>query len=163
MGRTYTRLADGRVVYVGGEHEDSYDPDFCIYNDVVVVGPGGQIEIFGYPREIFPPTDFHTATLVGDRIILIGGLGYVEDRRPGHTPIYAIHLADFHISAVETSGKMPGWIFKHEAVLEPSEIITVRGGEVYGRNGDSCGCRQNVENYSLDVSSGIWRQTVSRD
>lgn len=31
-GATRTKLPDGRVVCIGGEHEDSYDPDFCIYN-----------------------------------------------------------------------------------------------------------------------------------
>lgn len=76
MGATRTELPDGRVVCIGGEHEDYYDPDFCIYNDVVVLGPGDEIEIYGYPKEVFPPTDFHTANIVGDRIILIGCLGY---------------------------------------------------------------------------------------
>src|SRR5581483_4661437 len=69
MGATRTELPDGRLVCVGGEHEDSYDPDFCIYNDVVIFTPAGGIEIYGYPRDVFPPTDFHTATLVGDRIV----------------------------------------------------------------------------------------------
>jgi hypothetical protein len=32
---------------IGGEHEDYYDPDVHIYNDVVVLGPGGEIEIYG--------------------------------------------------------------------------------------------------------------------
>lgn len=32
FGATRTRLPDGRVVCIGGEHEDYYDPDFCIYN-----------------------------------------------------------------------------------------------------------------------------------
>lgn len=32
FGATYTKLPDGRVVCIGGEHEDGYDPDFCIYN-----------------------------------------------------------------------------------------------------------------------------------
>ena len=32
FGATSTKLSDGRVVYIGGEHEDHYDPDFCIYN-----------------------------------------------------------------------------------------------------------------------------------
>ncbi|MCJ1352046.1 MAG: hypothetical protein MMC33_002030 [Icmadophila ericetorum] len=36
-GATVTVLPDGRHVYIAGEHEDSYDPDFCIYNDVVVL------------------------------------------------------------------------------------------------------------------------------
>jgi len=32
VGNTRTRLPDGRIICVGGEHEDFYDPDFCIYN-----------------------------------------------------------------------------------------------------------------------------------
>lgn len=31
-GASCTKLPDGRVVCIGGEHEDWYDPDFCIYN-----------------------------------------------------------------------------------------------------------------------------------
>src|SRR4051812_11149947 len=34
FGRTSTQLPDGRVVKISGEHEDHYDPDFFIYNDV---------------------------------------------------------------------------------------------------------------------------------
>src|ERR1700676_1555780 len=30
MGATRCILADGRILCIGGEHEDSYDPDFCI-------------------------------------------------------------------------------------------------------------------------------------
>jgi hypothetical protein len=87
-GATRNDLPDGRVIRIGGEHEDSYDPDFCIYNDVVVFGPEDEIEIYGYPKEIFPPTDFHSATLVGDEIIVVGCLGNVNGRRPGFTPVY---------------------------------------------------------------------------
>lgn len=32
LGATRTKLPDGRVVCIGGEHEDYYDPDFFIYN-----------------------------------------------------------------------------------------------------------------------------------
>ncbi|MDB5347068.1 MAG: ankyrin repeat protein [Schlesneria sp.] len=35
-GMSFTELPDGRFVQIGGEHEDYYDPDFCIYNEVVV-------------------------------------------------------------------------------------------------------------------------------
>lgn len=68
FGRTATVLPDGRLVLVAGEHEDHYDADFCIYADVTVLGTDGELEHFIYPRDIFPPTDFHTATLVGDQI-----------------------------------------------------------------------------------------------
>merc|ERR1719473_2000472 len=69
FGRTVTQLPCGRLVMIGGEHEDYYHPDFCIYNDVGIFTPGqgaedGSIEILGYPRSVFPPTDFHSATFV---------------------------------------------------------------------------------------------------
>jgi ankyrin repeat protein len=65
FGQSITFMPDGRTIQIGGEHEDFYDKDFCIYNDTFIHHPSGQIEIFGYPAEIFPPTDFHTATLIG--------------------------------------------------------------------------------------------------
>ena len=58
MGQSQTELPDGRLICVAGEHEDSYDPDFHIYNDVVVFDPSGEYEIYGYPQNVFPPTDF---------------------------------------------------------------------------------------------------------
>jgi len=162
MGRTSTRLADGRTIYVAGEHEDYYDPDFYIYNDVVVIGPDDRVEIFGYPRDVFPPTDFHTATLVGDRIILIGCIGYKDDRRPGETPVYALDASTFQISKLETSGQLPGWIYRHEAECRTPGIITVRGGLVFefGAGGRELS-RRNFEEFELDVRSGVWRQSTS--
>src|SRR4051794_40194615 len=47
MGMTRTALPDGRHIYIGGEHEDFYDPDFYIYNDVVIFRPTGEVEIYG--------------------------------------------------------------------------------------------------------------------
>src|SRR5690606_30371083 len=47
FGQSSTALPDGRVVLIAGEHEDHYDPDFHIYNDVVVRHPDGRLEIFG--------------------------------------------------------------------------------------------------------------------
>ena len=32
FGSTFTKLPDGRLIIIGGEHEDFYDPDFYIYN-----------------------------------------------------------------------------------------------------------------------------------
>ena len=36
FGRSTSFLDDGRIIDIGGEHEDWYDEDFCIYNDVTV-------------------------------------------------------------------------------------------------------------------------------
>lgn len=163
MGRTATELEDRRTICVGGEHEDYYDPDFCIYNDVVVLGPDGQIEIFGYPKEVFPPTDFHTATLVGDQIIVIGGLGYPDDRLPGHTPVYALDLSDYHISRIGTSGEMPGWISEHEAEVDAEGIVTIRGGKVIEEVDGKQRYRRNLEDYALNLRSRVWQRTTNRN
>src|SRR5262245_18820715 len=144
MGQTRTELPDGRVVCVGGEHEDSYDPDFCIYNDVVVLGPDDQVELYGYPREPFPPTDFRTASLVDGRIIIVGCLGYLDDRRPSPTPVFALDLADYRISVISTTGANPGWVFKHEAESSPEGVITIRGGELIEEQNGERRYRRNV-------------------
>src|SRR5215469_1164609 len=117
FGQSITFLPDGRIVQVAGEHEDSYDPDFCIYNDVFVHAPDGSVVIYGYSESLFPPTDFHTATLVGSSIYLIGSLGYPSTRRYGETPVYRLNTATFQIEEVETTGNKPGWIYKHRAIL----------------------------------------------
>jgi hypothetical protein len=82
FGQARVQLPDGRVVLIAGEHEDYYDPDFYIYNDVVVMDDS-KIQIFGYPESEFPPTDFHSATLTESGVLLIGNLGYPEARREG--------------------------------------------------------------------------------
>lgn len=104
MGAAQVEMADGRIITIAGEHEDFYDPDFCIYNDVVVQ-QGDDVEIYGYPRSVFPPTDFHTATLVGANIVIIGSLGYPEERSPSPTPVFRLDTADYRIEGVETKGE----------------------------------------------------------
>src|SRR5262249_23152006 len=163
MGATRTELPDGRLVCIGGEHEDFYDPDFCIYNDVVVLGPADEIEIYGYPKDVFPPTDFHTATRVGDRLIVVGCLGYPDDRRPGHPPVSSLDLSSYRISEAHTMGEAPGWIFGHEADVDPDGVITVRGGEVVvDRDGEEW-FRRNVEEFALDARTGVWRRLTNRN
>jgi hypothetical protein len=163
MGATRNDLPDGRILCIGGEHEDHYDADFCIYNDLVVFGTAEQVEIYGYPPEIFPPTDFHTATLVDGRIIVIGRLGYQHARRPGCTPVYALDVSRFHITEIQTTGENPGWIFKHEADFDPKGIINLCGGEVIQKLGGTQQYRRNLENYALDVRSWIWHRTTNRN
>ena len=103
FGRTSTRLLDGSIVHVAGEHEDSYDADFCIYNDVIVEEPDGGLSFCLYPADTFPPTDFHTATLVDGSIILIGSLGYKDLRKPGETQVFRLHTSTLQIEHVLTT------------------------------------------------------------
>jgi hypothetical protein len=138
---TRTVMSDGRILCIAGEHEDSYDPDFCIYNDVVVLRPtmaaqdvtltSGEVEIYGYPAELFPPTDFHSATPVHGTIYLVGRLGYQGTRMPGQTPVFALDVGTYEIRSVQTTGSAPGWIYKHHSSYDSSRhAITARGGHI---------------------------------
>ena len=162
FGQSATDLPDGRKVFIAGEHEDHYDTDFFIYNDVVIFHPDGKIDIWGYPAEVIPPTDFHTATLVDGRIILIGSLGYPEQRKPGTTPVMALDLASLSIVPVETYGQGPGWIHSHEAVLESgaSSILVQRGK--LDRGGEDATLLENIDDWRLTLSDWRWERITQR-
>lgn len=161
MGATRTPHPDGRVICIGGEHEDFYDPDFCIFNDVVVLDLDGTVEIYGYSQEVFPPTDFHTATLVGDRVIVIGRLGYMGERHAGTTPVMALDLATYRFEGLPSSGELPGWIFRHEAELS-GDTITIRGGEVHEEKDGEVKIRRNFDDFAYDIATGVWTKVTTR-
>jgi len=165
FGMSETRMPDGRIICIGGEHEDWYDPNFCIYNDVVVLRPApgktalsessGEVEIYGYPRDVFAPTDFHSATLVVGHIYIIGRLGYLEDRSVPSTPVYRLDTDSYRIEQLSTSGSSPGLIHEHHAEFEPeTNSILVRGGRL-----DAPGTRELPWNHAvhrLHLSDGRW-------
>ena len=162
FGMSETPLPDGRVLCIGGEHEDSYDPDFHIYNDVTVVGPGDAIAIHGYPPSTFPPTDFHTATPVGNTVIVIGCLGYPEQRVLGSTPVFRLAMDSMQIERMDTSGDAPGWIHEHSAHLsDDGRTIVVRGGEVW--LGEDKTPQQNIDTWALDTMTGQWARLTALD
>jgi hypothetical protein len=162
FGKSETNLEDGRVVHIGGEHEDHYDPDFYIYNDVTLVDPAGGISIYGYPREDFPPTDFHSATLVGDSIYIIGRLGYPESRLPDVTPVYRLSLDSMRIEAIQTIGKPPGWIYRHTAsLLDDGHTIIVGAGERW--LGKDWATRENVESWAFDTQRAEWHRVTEHN
>ena len=160
FGSTLTPLSDGRFVQVGGEHEDHYDPDFHIYNDVVVHDGDGGFQIYGYPKDVFPPTDFHSATLTNDGIYIIGCLGYSDQRREGFTPVYRLKVNTWEIEAMDTAGQMPGWIHRHCARYVPERnSVLITGGEVL--TADASGDPELVANssrFELCLASLQWRK-----
>jgi hypothetical protein len=158
FGQSTTLLVDGRTIYIGGEHEDYYDPDFFIYNDVVIVAPDGDVAIYGYPRDVFPPTDFHSATLFGDAIVIVGSLGYHDERAAGTTPVYRLALATKAIEPVATTGDPPGWIHKHTATLDGT-MLTVSGGIL--ETGDSLA--DNIDEWALDLATWRWTRRTKKD
>lgn len=159
FGKSINRLPDGRFIEIAGEHEDFYDLNFCIYNDVIVHDGQGRCEIYAYPREVFPPTDSHSATLVGDFIYIIGNIGYGPDRRPGYTPVYRLNIHSYRIEAVETKGDMPGWINRHEARLVAEDRIRIFGGRCAVRESGNLGFVDNQGVFELDLKTLIWRKT----
>jgi len=153
FGKSLTELPDGRFVEIGGEHEDFYDSNFCIYNDVVVHTGDGAFTIYGYPESVFPPTDFHTATLVGRHIYIIGSLGYQDRRTVGRTPVYRLDCNTLEIEQVITTGDHPGWIHKHKARCGRALEIEVVGGNVYYGEEQ---WRANVSVYILSLVDMRW-------
>lgn len=151
FGRTATVLPDGRLVFVAGEHEDHYDADFCIYADVTVIGHDGRVDHFIYPSDVFPPTDFHSATLLGQQIWLIGCLGYPEQRKDNQTQVLCLNVEDFSVSAVPTSGKVPGWIHGHRAT-RTDEGIVIMGGKI------EPGYRDNGATFLLNTETHCWSE-----
>jgi hypothetical protein len=162
FGQSSTRLPDGREVLIAGEHEDYYDPDFYIYNDVVVRHADGRLDIFGYPREVFPPTDFHSATLAGHRIIFVGNLGYPEERQAGMTPVVVLDLETFSVSKVVTGGIPPGWLHGHSAVLsEDGASILIRQGKL-DRHEESGLQVENIDDWRLRLADWSWERLTDR-
>ena len=158
FGKSITPLKDGRFIEIAGEHEDSYDPDFCIYNDVFVHKGNGECEIYTYPRDVFPPTDFHTATLVGEHIYIIGNLGYGEDRQSGYTPIYQLDINTLKMKKIDTSGDMPGWINRHKAYYDGKSAISIKGGNLIVVENGKEDYVDNEQEYSLCLKSLVWNK-----
>lgn len=159
FGQSITFLPDGRIVQVGGAHEAPGDTNFCIYNDVFVHHPDGRIDIHGYPEELFPPTDFHTATLVGDELVLIGARGEPGQRAWGTTPVFSLSLTDFRMRRLALAGTPPGWIYQHRARLSGPRRITVVDGTV-ARSGRKEVHEPNLASFVLDLDAGAWHPSA---
>ena len=157
-GRSITILKDGTIIEIAGEHEDYYDPDFCIYNDVTVFHANGEIIIYSYPSEVFPPTDFHSATMIGNYIYIIGSLGYMGQRITGYTPVYRLSIPSMTIEKIETYGKMPGWLSKHKAYLQQDSKIIITGGEIYTCIDGEHEYEKNNFQYCLCTISNTWEK-----
>ena len=162
FGQPVTELSDGRTVYIAGEHEDHYDPDFYIYNDVVVVHPDGAVDFYCYRKSDFPPTDFHTATLVDETIVILGSLGYPDERNWNDTQICVLSLDNFEIHRVKSSGTSPGWIHGHISTLsEDKQSIIVTKGKVDIGKGYSL--RENFDDWKLNLDDWSWERLTSRN
>jgi ankyrin repeat protein len=158
FGQSITFMQDNRIIQIAGEHEDFYDKDFCIYNDVFVYHPNGEIEIFGYPEEIFPPTDFHTATLLENHFIwVIGNLGYAGKRAYGKTPVFRLDAKSMKIEGINTTGTNPGWIYEHTATIFSDHEVRISGGKIVSMSEGEESHEDNEQEFILDTRERHWR------
>ncbi len=126
-GATRTWLPDGRVVCVGGYHyEDLLDGSSHVYNDVVVLGPGDEVAIYGYPEAVFPPTHDHSATLWGERLLLVGSQQRGRRFPMPHTPVYLLDLRTMTIEPVRSHGVALGCFPDHDAWLDGEGGLVVQ-------------------------------------
>lgn len=133
FGQTTTCLSDGRMVLIGGEHDDWYDSEFKIYNDVIVIDPEGNTRVYGYPEDVFPPTDFHAAVAFENGIYIIGSLGYTRHRLSTWCPVFRLDLASYAIEEVKTYGDDPGRIHRFTIQEVSPGIFEIWGGQVIQR------------------------------
>ena len=159
FGGSFTELPDGRFVQIGGEHEDHYDPDFCIYNEVIVHDPSADFQIFGYPKNVFPPTDFHSASYVDGFIYIIGRLGYHGSRQFGTTPVFRLNCATWRMEPVQTSGENPGWIYEHKCQFENDGVFVVSGGKICNMRDGEEHHDENTDTFCLDLVSMKWTRS----
>ena len=163
FGQSITFLPDGRIIEIGGEHEDSYDPDFCIYNDVFVHHPDGTTDIYCYPRADFPPTDFHSAKLVGEWIYIVGCLGYHGERQGEYIPVFRLNIDSLQIEQVETQNSPRFQVYSHLAKLIDGDKIQISGGKRLSigkkkpfTKKESEVFEPNSGSYILDIESRKW-------
>ncbi len=157
MGYSITPLPDGRVISIGGW-------EACLHNDVIVLYDKGRFEIYGYPHSAFLPIADHTATLVGDDIIVIGGYGENQDSEFDSTPVYCLNTKTLAIERLEISGQNPGLIFSHKAILFSSNgqagEIHLYGGSIVPANSGKAQNEaiSNEATFVLDLASLQWRR-----
>lgn len=155
-------LPDGRIIEIGGCHENWHDHYFTPYNDVIVHDGKGNFEIYGYPEELFPPIEEPSTVLVGAYLYIIGNGQLPDNMAYDKTPIYRLDCQTMAIEQVETSGENPGWISGHKAVyhshVSSSGVIHVMNGSVYQPHKVKMKWEKNEFLFILDLNTLHWRR-----
>jgi hypothetical protein len=160
--RTLTHLPDGVLIFIGGWNDDPGCPTCTDYNDVVVIAPSGEVSIYGYPEDCFPPIQNHSATLVARKIVIIGKQIYSHDRNANSQFVYLLDVDTFVIQRIETHGEIPPALFDPSTELAPDgKVIRVTDGEI--DRGYDLSNIENIDDWSLDVSTWQWKRLTKRN
>jgi hypothetical protein len=154
---------DGRVVYLGGDHEDSYDPDFCIYNDVVVFGPKTELRCMDIQKRFSCRSTFtrplSSATESSSLVVWATQT----------LAAWAIHrymsltCQVFALPRSRPRGRCQAGSSSTVRNSNREVLSSIRGGELIEERGGGQRYRRNVEDYALDVGSGVWRRLTNRN
>lgn len=157
FGATATRLPDGRVVAIAGEHEDWYDPDFHIYNDVIVFGPNGEQDVYLYPPEVFPPTDFHATVWAEPYLYMVGNLGRPEHRNDARPLVHRLDSRTWQIEPFASRGPLHAAFHRCLASYDADRhAIRVIGGLWYEPGQREA--THNSQEYWLDLATAQWNE-----
>lgn len=151
LGQTITELKDGRTIFIGGEYEDFYDPFFYIFNDIIIYEPNGEKKVLLYPYKDFPPTDFHTATLIGNQIYIIGRMGF-DIPEDGSTPVYILNTDTYKLRELKIRNKIDGCVNSHQSELTSNGII-IHSGKILAKNKNMT---VFTEKYLLNIKESRW-------
>jgi hypothetical protein len=98
-----TEIPDGRIIEIGGEHEDSYTRTSA-FTCVFGASRQGRFDILGYDA-VFPPTDFHSATLVGNKSTSSAAWLSRSAALAATHRLYRLDCEALAIEAVKTNGR----------------------------------------------------------
>lgn len=116
-----------------------------MYNDVIVFQPGADSESslpsrefeiygYGYPNDVFPPTDVHIATFVASLnvIVIIRNMSAPEADHAiaehGGTPVYVLNIDRWKTDKKVTMGDGPGVLSGHKATLQ-GDVVRITGSD----------------------------------
>jgi hypothetical protein len=158
-----------------------------VYNDVIVFQAGTDSEaslrsrkfdIYGYPKDVFPPTDGHTATFVAslNAIVIIGNMSSPEADdaivKHGGTPVYILNIDTWKMEKKVTTGDGPGILSGHKAVLQ-GDVVRIEGSyeefcypkpkHMVAKNGQTEDVKIVFgEAWELDLDSWTWKHQATK-
>jgi hypothetical protein len=96
---------------------------------------------------------------VDGKIILIGNLGYPENRKTGETQILVIDPKTWDIKQQPSTGESPGWIHSHQATVD-NGFITVTRGKVWTAHDTQL--IENFDDWRLSLTDWTWERLTHR-
>jgi hypothetical protein len=91
-------LADGCRIQIGGRISAYGDDekDAWVYNDIIVRNPAGDVEVYTYPKAIFPPMETLVGARHAGRVVMVG-MARAEDGAEWRLRVLIVDVNTFEI------------------------------------------------------------------